>query len=310
MLGAWGQIILLERKCTRSIFNKIYTKATNIHRFSTHQVSNAVNFCLTDAATTPDIAFELIATTQPKVMYICGAKTWVDGCESDEAAALIVNAEAPRLLARIAHHQEIKVVYFSTDYVFDGQGGPYGEDAATAPLNVYGKTKLQGEERVLASNPNALIIRTTIIYGPDALGKNFVCQLVNALKNGQRFTCSTDQISTPTYNGDLADMVVQLVEKECSGIYNCVGTEILSRYDFAVKVAQYLRLDETLIDPITTEEEIQRCKLNGRARATRGLKLGLAMDKTLAALPHFKPRCIKDSLQHWMDCQDVNSLTK
>ena len=105
-------------------------------------------------------------------------------------------------------------------------------------------------------------------------------------------------------------MVVQLVEKECSGIYNCVGTETLSRYDFAIQVARHLRLNGTLIDRITTEEEIQQCKLNGRARATRGLKLGLSMDKTLAALPHFKPRCIKDSLQHWMDCQDVKSLTK
>ena len=106
-----------------------------------------------------------------------------------------------------------KVVFFSTDYVFDGCAGPYDEDAKTSPINVYGQSKLDAEKSVISEDETALVIRSTVVYGPEELGKNFVYQLASKLRTGEKFACLDDQFSTPTYSRDLAKMVTRLVAK-------------------------------------------------------------------------------------------------
>ena len=203
-----------------------------------------------------------------------------------------------------------KVVFFSTDYVFDGSAGPYAESAEVNPVNTYGKSKLEAENAVLEADRNALVIRTTVVYGPEKLGKNFAYQLVSKLISNGAFECLTDQFSTPTYNRDLAEMVVRLVEKNCCGVFNCVGAEMMSRYEFAHRIACAVGLDVSLLRPKTTLQlENQACS-EGRKLAKRGLRLGLCAQKVLGTIDGFKPRSVTESLKHWLQNQRGKPLCK
>ena len=113
---------------------------------------------------------------RPSVVFICAAYTWVDGCEVDVEKAHKINALAPENLAKAAHQIRAKVVYYSSDYIFDGYSGPYDELSSTNPINVYGKTKLEGERLVREACADALVIRTTVVYGPETQGKKFELQ--------------------------------------------------------------------------------------------------------------------------------------
>ena len=137
---------------------------------------------------------------------------WV---RSDEESTTQVNVVAPSLVAQVAATFGVKVVLFSTDYVFDGRSGPYLETDDVCPVNVYGHSKLKAEELILDVCPSALIIRTTVVYGPEDAGKNFAYQICTRLSQGETVQCITDQFSTPTYNRDLAEMTVRLANEDC-----------------------------------------------------------------------------------------------
>lgn len=295
IIGASGQVggALIERLGLSTCFGT----------FSTGAVPHATQFCMREAAEDSRLISDLLTATKPHVVYICAAKTWVDGCEQDEVTTRSINTHAPTLLAKLASQLGSKIVFFSTDYVFDGLAGPYAENDKVNPINVYGKSKLDAENALLDVDINALIIRTTIVYGPEQLGKNFAYQLVSKVKSCESFECLTDQYSTPTYNRDLAEMVVGLVEKKCCGIFNCVGTEMLSRYEFAQQIARALGLDISLIRKKTTQQLQTEAQKEGRNLAGRGLQLGLCAQKALVALDHFKPRSVKESLTHWLENQ-------
>ena len=257
---------------------------------------------LLDASTSLETISELFTLTHPSVVYLCGARTWVDGCETDQATCLEVNTNAPSLFARVASASGIKIVFFSTDYVFNGASGPYSETDDACPANVYGSSKLAAERKILDIDSTALVIRTTVVYGPEHVGKNFVYQICSRLSKGKQVNCITDQMSTPTYSRDLAQLVVRLVQNDCRGVYNCAGTEVMSRYEFALIVARELELDEALIAKVTTQELQDDACREGRLMAKRGLKLGLTMDKTLATVTDIQVRtvstCMKDWLRH------------
>ena len=166
----------------------------------------------------PEACAELISTVRPNLIYLCAAYTWVDGCELNEEKALNINSFGPGRIAKEAQKLGAKVVYFSSDYIFDGNNGPYQESCTANPVNIYGRSKYEGEKLVLGACPEALIIRTTVVYGPEDQGKNFVYQLVNALQEGREFFCADDQVGTPTYNRDLVRMVLALVGANATGI--------------------------------------------------------------------------------------------
>jgi dTDP-4-dehydrorhamnose reductase len=163
------------------------------------------------------------------------------------------------------------MVFFSSDYVFDGVNGPYSEDDATHPISVYGETKLAAESFIRKILDDFLIIRTTIVYGCEELGKNFCYRLINTLKSGQRIRVPTDQIGTPTYAHNLSEVVIDLIENNRSGIYNVVGCDVADRYEFAKRVCAVFGLNEKLLIPVTTSELNQK--------APRPLKAGLRIDK-------------------------------
>jgi dTDP-4-dehydrorhamnose reductase len=202
--------------------------------------------------------------------------TWVDGCEDDPGRARTVNALAPEAVAQECARQGAGLVYYSTEYVFGESGGPYDELAKPDPVGVYGASKLEGEQRVLEACPEALSLRTTVIYGPEPQGKNFVYQLVKNLVAGKPMTVPTDQLSSPTYNRDLARASVELVEGLERGIWNVAGPEVIDRATFAHLAAAVFGLDGGLLKPTDTPSMKQK--------ARRPLSAGLRIEKLVERL--------------------------
>eukprot|EP00227_Mantoniella_beaufortii_P001310 CAMPEP_0197618592 /NCGR_PEP_ID=MMETSP1326-20131121/61614_1 /TAXON_ID=1155430 /ORGANISM="Genus nov. species nov., Strain RCC2288" /LENGTH=417 /DNA_ID=CAMNT_0043187491 /DNA_START=4 /DNA_END=1255 /DNA_ORIENTATION=+ len=148
-----------------------------------------------------------------------------------------------------------RTVYYSTDYVFEGDtpGRIYAESDPVGPVNVYGSSKLAGEAAVLAEDPASLVLRTTGVFGPEKQGKNFGYQLLNAVADKRSMACATDSFGSPTYNRDLAAMTVGLLEANATGVYHCVGPETMHRHAFATLIAETLGLDAALITSVDSD---------------------------------------------------------
>jgi len=224
-----------------------------------------------------------------------GGMTHVDGCESEPDLAYRVNARGPAVLAGYARRRGLPFVFFSTDYVFDGlkdNSGPYAEDAPPNPLSVYGRSKWMGEREVLEAHPDALVVRTTVVYGPDDRQKNYLYSLMRNLTTGTPMRAPEDQISTPTYNRDLAQATLGLVDAGASGVFHVAGPELLDRLEFAQRIAAALGLDESLLRGVSTAEL-------GQA-AARPLWSGLSTEKLTSLYPQLRMRSLAESLK---DCE-------
>lgn len=229
------------------------------------------------------------------VIYCVGGMTHVDGCESEPDLAWRTNGVGPGVLAAYAQRRGLPFVFFSTEYVFDGdpaRPGPYTESSATNPLSVYGKSKLHGEHAVLDAHGRALVLRTTVVYGPDANRKNYVYALIRNLSTGTAMRVPEDQISTPTYNRDLIAAALGLVEAGASGVFHVSGPELLGRLEFARQVAQHLGLDGSLLQGVTTAAL--------RQAASRPLAAGLDTSKLRSIYPKLRMRTLAESIR---DCR-------
>lgn len=169
----------------------------------------------------------------------CAAYTAVDKAESDEVNADNINHLAVRHMAEIAKERGIKLIHISTDYVFDGTGyKPYNEDDAVGPNGVYGKTKLDGEKALQNVNPkNSIIIRTSWVYS--SFGANFVKTMLRLGKERESLSVIFDQVGTPTYAGDLAKAILQIIpvlENESVEVYHYSNEGVTSWYDFAMAI--------------------------------------------------------------------------
>ena len=192
---------------------------------------------------------------EPDVVFYPAGFTWVDGCERDPARARAANLEQPLNLARVAADLGARFVYFSTDYVFDGRGGPYAEDDLPCPLSVYGKSKYEAEQALAEALDAALLtVRTTWVYGPERQGKNFAYQLAKTLGEGRSLVCPSDQVSNPSYGPDVASTVLALAEEGRSGLVHVAGPDWVDRFQFARALAEALGRDASLIVAKTTAE--------------------------------------------------------
>jgi dTDP-4-dehydrorhamnose reductase len=196
---------------------------------------------------------------RPDVIFYPAGFTWVDGCERDPGRAMAANLEQPLNLARVGAELGARFVYFSTDYVFDGQAGPYTEADLTHPLCVYGQSKLEAERALASELGDAhLTARTSWVFGPERQGKNFAYQLARALREGRTLLCPSDQVSSPSYGPDVARAAVLLAEVGCAGLIHLAGPEVLDRVQFARALAEGFGLDPTLIVGKTTQELAQQ----------------------------------------------------
>jgi dTDP-4-dehydrorhamnose reductase len=235
----------------------------------------------------------LVAATRPSVCVLSAALTNVDRCEDEPALAEALNARAPRVVAEACREAGARVIHLSTEYVFDGTAGPYGEEDPVSPPCVYGVTKLAGEQAVLGASPANLVLRTTVVFSHDPGGKNFVMQLLARLGAGERMRVPLDQLSSPTYAPDLGAAVAALAARpEVAGLLNVVGPDVVDRVAFARLAARALGLDERLVDPVTTASLGQRARRPLRAglRIERLASLGIPMRGAAEALADFAAR--------------------
>jgi dTDP-4-dehydrorhamnose reductase len=215
------------------------------------QVARALAQLLDDKAVTvgrdeadftqPDTLRAAFDRVNPSVVINAVAYTQVDTAESDEVTAHTVNAEAPTMLAHLCAARGIPFVHYSTDYVFAGQGdAPFNEDAPTAPLNAYGRTKLAGEKAVMAAGGNYLIFRTSWVY--DAVGKNFLTTMLRLGAEREALNIVADQIGAPSYAPHIAQATMQALQAAQrmqpfpSGIYHLCNEGETSWHGFAEEI--------------------------------------------------------------------------
>ena len=213
----------------------------------------------------------------PWVIMNAAAYTDVDGCETNKDQAWAVNVGGVKNLVRVCREHEIKLVHFSSDYIFDGETGPYSEDDPPHPVSFYGESKLESENVIRQGNIDFLIVRTNVLYGfGKKVKKNFLLWLLQKFSAGEKIKIVTDQFNNPTLADNLSACTLEMVERNLSGIFHIGGAEYLSRYDFALKVAEEFGFKEAKIAPIKTESLKQKAK-----RPTRG---GLKIQKAQGIL--------------------------
>lgn len=201
--------------------------------------------------------FEALPGGPPDVVANAAAMTHVDRCESEPALAEAANAVAPGTLAETCRALGAQLVHVSTDYVFAGDGTkPYREDDPTAPRSVYGRTKLEGERRVFAALPEAIVARTAWVFGP---GRNFVRTMLLAAARslaagGPGLRVVDDQKGSPTYADDLAAALIELVEAGGAGLYHVANAGIATWWDLARAAIDAWGHPELPIAKLRTEE--------------------------------------------------------
>lgn len=258
-------------------------------------VGSRIGELLGDKYTFQDLSTETgIDITNPETLKIIAddvhdsfvlhlaAKADVDGCEQDkplgkEGAAYKVNVLGTQNVVNACKAANKKIIYISTDFVFDGENRPeggYTEEDTPHPVNWYAQTKYEGEEVVRNSGLPFLIVRLSYPYRADefAMKKDFVHAIMGRLKNGQPVAGITDHLFMPTFIDDIAKALDTLITKDATGIFHVVGSEALSPYDSALAIAERFGYDKSLISKTTREEYFKN-------KALRPFDLTLNNDK-------------------------------
>lgn len=208
--------------------------------------------------------------TRPDIVIVSAAIPSVEFCETNPADTRPTNIEGMKNIIRHAPPCAA-LVYFSSDYIFDGENGPYSEDDAVNPLNEYGRQKLEVEEAIKKTISNYLILRIAVVYGWEPKGKNFVMQVLKKLGNSESVSAPSDQISNATFAGDIAEAIDKLLAAGARGVFHVAGSGILNRYQFAKLIAKIFNLPEENIKPAPTADLKQQAK--------RPLRGGLKIEK-------------------------------
>ncbi len=204
--------------------------------------------------TDPEAVRQAVERMQPEVILNAAAMTDVDACENDPEAAFRVNALGPRNLAQAAREVGALLVHVGTDHVFDGEkGGPYAVGDPVNPVNVYGRSKLAGEEAVRETAPDFLVVRTAWLYSGRGQ-KDFVRTVLTLLDAGEEIRMVEDQVGSPTFVPDLARAIRSLVEEGARGTWHVAGGGECSRFALARAVAEFSGRDPERIRPAVTAD--------------------------------------------------------
>ena len=225
----------------------------------------------------------IINRHQPDTIINTAAMTNVDTCETERDLCWLMNVTAVSFLIEACAKADIRLIHLSTDFIFDGENGPYTETDEPNPLSYYGESKLAAEKLLMRSNIKWAILRTIIVYGVvrDLSRSNIVLWAKNALQKGEPINVINDQWRMPTLAEDLADICLLAADKEAQGVYNASGKDMLSIMEIVLAVADFYDLDKSLIHPISS------ASLNQSAK--RPVKTGFILDKSIKDLgyaPH------------------------
>jgi dTDP-4-dehydrorhamnose reductase len=183
----------------------------------------------------------------PDVVIHTAGLTSVEACEADPVLAKHVNVDLSKTLAIACAKLNIPMVHISTDHLFQGKEAFADESFSVDPMNMYGKTKAEAEVKVLEANPNALVVRTNFYGWGTSYRHSFSDMVMNALRLGKTVSLFNDVFYSPILAESLVNTVHQLVEKRANGIFNVVGDDRVSKYDFGLKLAADFNLDSNLI---------------------------------------------------------------
>lgn len=241
---------------------------------------------------TNSASFIKIAVAKPDVIINCAAYTNVDKAESEPDLAQAVNAQGPANLAALAKELDALLVHISTDYVFDGKATrPYREDDPTAPLGVYGRTKLEGERAVAASGARYLIARTAWLYG--SRGPNFIIKMLELGRERDELKVVSDQIGSPTFTKDLAEGIIALLKAGQTGLFNIVNAGQASRLKLVEELFHLTGLKTKLIPAESNDFPTP---------ATRPLYTVLSLEKLA---PFYRPRSWRTALAEYI--REINA---
>lgn len=182
---------------------------------------------------------DTISKINPDIIINCAAHTAVDKAESEYELSDVLNHQAVAIMAKWSFENDCKLIHISTDYVFDGNSAiPLTEEASTAPINVYGVTKLAGEKACMQNNPDGIIIRTSWVYS--SFGNNFVKTMSRLMQERDNLNVVNDQVGSPTYAADLAKAILTIINHSNwqSGIYNFSNEGEISWYEFALTIKE------------------------------------------------------------------------
>ncbi len=200
---------------------------------------------------------ESIEKENPDVIIHCAAMTNVDLCEDETELAYKVNGDGTGYLAKAANDIDAKIIYVSTDFVFDGQRGYYKEDEKVNPLGIYAKSKYDGEVQLEKYSDNWAIARVSVLYGWHSR-LNFTTWVIEQLRQKNEINIVTDQINSPTLADNAAEAIFKIAEKDKNGIFHSAGNDAINRFDFTKKIADAFDLDDSLINPTTSTQFVQK----------------------------------------------------
>ncbi|RDY27411.1 dTDP-4-dehydrorhamnose reductase [Romboutsia weinsteinii] len=234
-----------------------------------------------------------INSHKPDWIIHCAAYTAVDPAEDNEHICRKINSTSVKTIASMCKNLDIPMIYISTDYIFDGsKEGEYVEDDLANPINIYGKTKYEGELYVQSLLEKYYIVRISWVFGEN--GKNFIDTMLNLSKNKDKISVINDQIGSPTYTKDLAPLLVDMLETDKYGIYHATNEGYCTWYEFAKHIFDVANIDIEL-KPILTSEY--------PSNATRPMNSKMSKEKLIQS--GFKPlRSWKDAVQEYIggDC--------
>lgn len=249
--------------------------------YNRHSVSfNGAHFIAVDLMDRAAVQ-EVFEKFRPSAVIHCAAETNVDWCQEHPEEARVMNVGASRSIAEIADRYGAYFLYVSTDAVFDGTGGNYSETDPPAPLNVYAQTKLEGEQAVMAAHTDAAIARVTI-YGWNVQSKQSLAEWIfEHLRSGNVVAGFTDVVFCPILANDLAEILLVMAEQKLTGIFHVVGSEAVTKYEFARRVAQVFQFDPAKVVP----GELAQAKL----KAPRPRNTSLNIEKICTQLGRSMP---------------------
>ena len=231
----------------------------------------------------------LIMEHRPSIIVHAAAMTQVDQCELNKQDCYNINVTATRFIIDAAKAVNARLIFVSTDFIFDGNNGPYSENDEPAPVNYYGSTKLVAEKAVMESGLDYAIARTILVYGSvPATGRTNIVGFVRQnLEANKPIKMVTDQVRTPTFVDDLAKGIILIIEKNGKGIYHLSGEQEMTPYDIAVETAKYFGLNEALISKASTDDIKQP--------AVRPAKTGFNISKAKKELG-YQPKSFREGL--------------
>ena len=223
---------------------------------------------------------------QPDAILHLAANSNPNDCEQNSLSK-IINVDVTEHFAKHCAAQNIPFLFTSTDLVFDGKNGPYATTDSPNPIMIYGKQKLEAEEKILKAFPKAIIARMPLMYGLPKNGLGFMNAWLRNLQAGKNIYCFTDEYRTATFGGDAAQGIFILLKNNASGIFHLGGPERMSRFEFATQMAEYFGLNKNLIIPSLQKEVNMPAK--------RPADVSLIFNNTFTF--GFLPKKLKDNLE-------------